>query len=80
MPMIIFTGNLTQDAERRNHEGRDYVLLRVAENIRKRNKQGEIERDAAGRPINAATHYYSVFVNKSGIAFQVQKLKAGAMV
>ena len=77
MALLTFTGNLTQNAELRTHEGRNYVLLRVAENIRKRNEKGEIERDINGHPINMATYFHSVFVNKGDIAFQVQNLKSG---
>lgn len=77
MAIITFTGNLTKDAVLHTYEGRKYILLQVAENIRKKNDKGEYEKDAEGHFISVATYYHSVFVNNGNLAFQVQDLKKG---
>lgn len=81
MTTIITIGNLTKDAEvKTTRDGRRYVLLQVAENIRKRDDKGEYIKDANGHFQNEKSFYWSVFVNDGNNALTVSELKAGKAI
>ncbi len=77
MTFMIVTGNLTQDAQIKSIEGRNYVLLRVAENIYSRDEKGEFIRDENNHKVASSTYFHSVFVNNGNVAFLAQNLKSG---
>lgn len=78
MTTVIIIGNLTKDAEvKETKEGRKYVLLQLAENIRKRDDKGEFIKDDNGHYENAATYYHSIFVNRGEAVLQAMDLKTG---
>ena len=79
MTTLITIGNLTKDAKTmKSSNGKDYVLLNIAENIFKRDENGKIVKDENGNSITLQTMYYSVFVNEhSGIALSASNLKKG---
>jgi Single-stranded DNA-binding protein len=81
MSTIIITGNLTKDADVRTTEkGRKYLLLQLAENIRKRDDKGEFVKDQNGHYENAQTFYHSVFINNSEAVLQGMELKSGTPI
>ena len=81
MPILTFTGNLTQPpALKTTKEGRKYYLLQIAENIRKRNNNGDYIKDTQGHYVNLATYFYSVFIYDHALCFDVQHLTKGDAV
>jgi len=78
MATISFIGNLTKDAERKTtDDGRKYLLLQVAENIRKKDDNGNYVKDDNGHYVSSQTHFYSVFVNDGQAVMQAIDLKKG---
>ncbi len=81
MTTTIIIGNLTKDAEVKTAQnGRKYVLLQLAENIRKRDEKGNFVKDANGHYENAQSFYWSVFVNDGNSALTASELKAGKAI
>jgi len=80
MSIISLTGNLTEDASTKiTEEGVPYILLRVAENINKK-ENGEYVKDEEGNYITLSTTFHSIFVFEGGLCFQSQHLKQGAPI
>lgn len=78
MATITFIGNLTKDAEVKiSNNGYEYVLLQIAENIRKKDADGNYITDKNGQYVNSQTLFYSVFVNQKNLVSEVQDLKKG---
>lgn len=81
MTTLITIGNLTKDAEvKATKDGRNYVLLQLAENIYKRDENGKIVKDAEGKYETLQTMYYSVFVNDRTGALSASKLEKGQAI
>jgi single-stranded DNA-binding protein len=78
MATYITIGNLTKDAEQKTtSDGREYVILRIADNDYKRNQDGKIEKDQNGHYITTQDRYLTVFVNEKAGALSASKLKKG---
>ena len=78
MTTISFIGNLTKDVERKiTKDGRKYLLLQVAENIRKKDDNGNFIKDEAGHYVSSKTIFHSVFVNDGKAVMQAIDLKKG---
>ena len=81
MTTLITIGNLTKDAEvKATKDGRNYVLLQIAENIYKRDENGKVVKDAEGKYETLQTIYYSVFVNDKTGALSASKLEKGQAI
>ena len=81
MTTIITTGNLTKDAiTKTSSDGSAYVLLSLAENIYKRDLNGEIEKDENGHYKTTQTNYFSVFVNNKADSLTTSNLKQGQAI
>lgn len=81
MTTLITIGNLTKDAEvKTTSDGRNYVLLQLAENIYKRDDNGKIVKNAEGHYETLQTMFYSVFVNDKGGALTASKLAKGQTI
>lgn len=81
MTTLIITGNLTKDAEvKTDKNGRNYVLLNIAENYYKRDNKGKVIKDAKGHYETLETFFHSVFVYEDGGALTASKLKKGQAI
>jgi len=81
MSTYITIGNLTKDAEQKTtSDGREYIILRVADNDYKRDQSGKIERDQNGHYVTNQNRYLTVFVSEKAGALSASKLKKGAPV
>lgn len=81
MTTIIITGNLTKDAiTKTSKNGSDYVLLNIAENIFKRDNNGNILKDQNGYNQTLQTNYFTVFVNDKAGALSASKLAKGQTI
>ena len=81
MTTIITTGNLTKDAiTKTSSDGSNYVLLNLAENIYKRDLNGDIEKDENGHYKTIQTNYFSVFVNNKADSLTASNLKQGQSI
>jgi len=81
MTTIIITGNLTKDAiTKTSKNGSDYVLLNMAENIFKRDNNGNILKDDNGHNQTLQTNYFTVFVNDKAGALSASKLAKGQTI
>lgn len=78
MATYITIGNLTKDAEQHaTEDGRNYVVLRIAENDYERDRKGQIIKDENGRYKTKQTRYHSVFVSEKAGALSASKLGKG---
>lgn len=81
MTTIIITGNLTKDAiTKTSKNGSEYVLLNIAENIFKRDNNGNILKDENGHSQTLQTNYFTVFVNDKAGALSASKLAKGQTI
>lgn len=81
MTTLIITGNLTKDAEVKTTEnGRNYVLLQLAENVYQRDTEGKIIKNEEGHYETLQTMYYSIFVNENGGALTASNLQKGQAI
>ena len=77
MTTYITIGNLTKDAEQKTTDGRNYIILRLAENDYERDNNGKIIKDENGHYKVKQTRFHSVFVNEKAGALTASALKKG---
>lgn len=81
MTTLITIGNLTRDAEvKRTKDGRNYVLLQIADNVYKKDEKGNKIKNAEGHFETLETRYFSVFVHEKAGALTVSSLQKGHAV